>query len=169
VSIVLAACVKTPRSLVEYVKSKRNDKFGTCGDFGPNYVKLLWTKDSMEQLIPIIPDREYLVDQHILVSVRSEDDNEVHGTSLRLLSFWGWKALMKIEQIFEVVPSFCKSLRCMENVQWRCIVFLNYESQTDERWPFFLGAVFIAEAIGRAGKKVATLVPKNLFSALLQN
>ncbi|XP_078495542.1 phosphatidylinositol 3,4,5-trisphosphate 5-phosphatase 2 [Ciona intestinalis] len=60
------------------VRSSRNTKFDTH-DLGPNHARIKWNKESIEQLEPIISDKAFLVDQHILVAVRAEDDNEVHA------------------------------------------------------------------------------------------
>lgn len=60
------------------VKSGRNSKLVTA-DVGFNYVRLVWSSDALPKLVPIISDHAFLVDQHVLVCLRSEDDNEIHG------------------------------------------------------------------------------------------
>ncbi|XP_076804156.1 phosphatidylinositol 3,4,5-trisphosphate 5-phosphatase 2-like isoform X1 [Clavelina lepadiformis] len=64
--------------LTDDIKSNRNNKLESSKQ-GVNCVRLQWFKENLPQLKPIISDREYLIDQHILVSVRAEDDSEVHA------------------------------------------------------------------------------------------
>ena len=42
-------------------------------------IELMWSQDTAPVLKPMISDREYLIDQHLLVCLRSEEENEVIG------------------------------------------------------------------------------------------
>lgn len=65
-SSCLATSVRTPRSV----------KCDTI-EMGPNMIRVVW--DNIPKLEPIIPDREFLVDQHLLVLVKGDDDNDPHA------------------------------------------------------------------------------------------
>ena len=67
-----------PPFSLDPVRSGRNNKLDTK-EMGTNSVRLTYFKNSVKNVTPIISDREYLLDQHILVAVRAEDDNEVTG------------------------------------------------------------------------------------------
>lgn len=54
------------------------------------------------QLTPIISDPEYLLDQHILISIKSSDSDESYGKCLAL-KFWMSQNLLRFFQTIERV------------------------------------------------------------------
>ena len=78
----------------ESVKSGRGTKIPGSE---PGGVRLMWKSDNTPVLKPIISDREYLVDQHLLVGVCSEEDNEVIGSRLYLPAVWLSGRSVKLE------------------------------------------------------------------------
>nr|XP_039251513.1 phosphatidylinositol 3,4,5-trisphosphate 5-phosphatase 2-like [Styela clava] len=57
-------------------RTSSSTKFNTS-EIGQNCVRVIW--DNLPELRPIISDREYLVDQHLLVLVKGEDDNDAYA------------------------------------------------------------------------------------------
>ncbi|XP_071838497.1 phosphatidylinositol 3,4,5-trisphosphate 5-phosphatase 2-like isoform X2 [Apostichopus japonicus] len=58
------------------VVSKTN---GVCEQLTMKEVRPVWKSENLPELVPIFPDSSYLEDQHLLLSLKSEDSDESYG------------------------------------------------------------------------------------------
>lgn len=72
------------------------------------------------QLTPIISDPEYLLDQHILISIKSSDSDESYGKCLVLMQGMS-QALLRLFQITGRVGENGSNYYSLEAL--RCAVF----------------------------------------------
>ncbi|XP_006819144.1 phosphatidylinositol 3,4,5-trisphosphate 5-phosphatase 2A-like [Saccoglossus kowalevskii] len=68
-------------------KSKANREWVTGSGLHDSSARPRWSSKEIPELIPAIPDYEYLEDQHIFVAVKSEDSDEYFGECVLALKF----------------------------------------------------------------------------------
>lgn len=68
------------------------------GELGSCSEPVVFTHINFFQLTPIISDPEYLLDQHILISIKSSDSDESYGKCLAI-KFWMSQNLLSFSQI----------------------------------------------------------------------